>query len=241
MAFFHDPRSRQPFLQAPAAAFVLIGILVLAHLARVLAPAKLSDEILLSFAFIPARYSHAFLTAHHLNPGSLFDRILPFVSYIFLHADWTHLAVNSVWLLPFGSVVARRYGGMLFFLFFLLCGIAGAATHLAFNWGSAAPVIGASAAVAGLMAAAFRMMGAPGERPELAPLTSPRILIWTVIWALLNVIAGVTGMGAGTEVRLVAWQAHLGGYLAGLLLAGPFDLLAGLPLGRKRKSRKRAP
>lgn len=241
MAFFHDPRSRQPFLQAPVAAFALIGVLVLAHLARVLAPQKLSDEILLSFAFIPARYSHAFLAAHHLNPGSLFDRLLPFVSYIFLHADWTHLAVNSVWLLPFGSVVARRYGGMLFFLFFLLCGVAGAATHLAFNWGSAAPVIGASAAVSGLMAAAFRMMGAPGERTELAPLTSPRILIWTVVWALLNVIAGVTGMGAGSEVRLVAWQAHLGGYLAGLLLAGPFDLLAGLPLGRKRKSRKRAP
>ena len=238
MAFFHDPRTRQPFLRAPAAALVLIGALVMAHLARVVVSEQLSNEIIFSFAFIPARYSHAFLVAHHVNPGTLLDRVLPFVSYIFLHADWTHLAINSVWLLPFGSVVARRLGAPLFFLFFLLCGVAGAATHLAFNWGSQVPVIGASAAVAGLMAAAFRMVGAsPSGTAELAPLTSSRILVWSAVWAGINVIAGVTGFGAGTEVRLVAWQAHLGGYLAGLLLAGPFDSLA--TLARLRRSRRR--
>jgi membrane associated rhomboid family serine protease len=229
MAFFHDPHTRQPFLRAPAAALVLIGALVLAHLARVVVSEPLSNEIVFSFAFIPARYSHAFLVAHHVNPGTLPDRLLPFVTYIFLHADWTHLAINCIWLLPFGSVVARRFGAPLFFLFFLLCGVAGAATHLALNWGSQVPVIGASAAVSGLMAAAFRMMSASrAGSEELAPLTSPRILLWTAVWAGINVVAGVTGMGAGTEVRLVAWQAHLGGYLAGLLLAGPFDSLASL-------------
>jgi membrane associated rhomboid family serine protease len=237
MAFFHDPHTRQPFLRAPAATLVLIGILVLAHLLRVLVSPTMSNSIIGRFAFIPALYSHAFLAAHHVDPGTAFDQALPFVSYIFLHADWTHLAINCIWLLPFGSVVARRFGAPLFFLFFLLCGIAGAATHLAFNWGSPGPVIGASAAVSGLMAAAFRMMSVSrAGSPELAPLTSPRVLVWTAVWAGINVIAGVTGLGAGTEVRLVAWQAHLGGYLAGLLLAGPFDSLASL--ARQRLSRR---
>jgi membrane associated rhomboid family serine protease len=123
--------------------------------------------------------------------------------------------------------VARRYGWVLFLVFFMLCSIAGAGLHLALNWGSPAPVIGASAAISGLMAAAFRMIGGgpgmlSGEAP-LAPLWSPRILVWSAVWIAINIVAGLSGLGTGGEMQLVAWQAHLGGYFAGLLLATPFE------------------
>jgi len=224
MAFFQEPRS-QPFLRAPAAVLGLIALLVAAHIARLLAPAERAAEIIRSYAFIPARYSQAYLAAHGANPGTLFERALPFVSYIFLHADFGHLAVNSVWLLAFGSIVARRFGAMLFFALFLLCGIAGAGTYLALNWGSTAYVIGASGAISGLMGAGFRMMAGslqPHGPPKLGSLLSRQVLTWTAVWVGVNLLAGVTGLGQGTEVHLIAWQAHLGGYAAGLLLAGPF-------------------
>lgn len=244
MTFFQEPRgSRQPFLLAPWPVLFLIGLLASCYAAFVLAPEDLQNHILADYAFIPARYSGAFILAHGYNPGSLLDRALPFVTYIFIHASLGHLAINSVWLLPFGAVVARRHHAALFFLFFLLCGAAGAALHLAFNWGSTLPVVGASGAISGLMGAAFRMMGPPEPAPDgrsvrwppLAPLFSQRILVWSAVWAGVNILAGVLGLGAGTEVRLVAWQAHLGGYFAGLLLAGPFtSLAAGLERGAAR-------
>ncbi len=223
MALTSDPRN-QPALRVPAATIWMIVALAVAHVARLLAPAGMADEIILNYGFIPARYSASYLALHHANPGTLFEQAVPFVSYIFLHADFAHLAINSVWLLAFGSIVAKRLGAKLFFALFFICGVAGAATHLAFNWGSAVPAIGASAAISGLMGVGFRLITFepwPAGQPAVAPLFSQRILVWSAVWVGINVLAGLTGFGAGVEVRLIAWQAHLGGYFAGLLLAGP--------------------
>lgn len=238
MAFLQEPE-RQPFLRVPAAAAGLIAILAVAHVARVLAPAQVSQAILINYAFFPARYSHAFMAAHGGASQSLFDQVIPFVSYLFLHANFTHLAINCVWLLPFGAVVARRFGTLLFYAFFLICGAAGALTHLLANWGSMEYVIGASAGVSGLMGAAFRVIalvqpqffaasvgGDARLRRPLAPLLSTRILVWSVVWIGINVVAGLTGLGAGPGPEVIAWQAHIGGYLAGLVLADLFDGMA---------------
>jgi membrane associated rhomboid family serine protease len=222
MAFFNQPRS-EPFLRLPAVVTAVIVALAGAHLFRTFLPPQIAGSILYNYAFIPARYDPAYLSAHGLNAGTPVDQAIPFVSYILLHANWEHLLVNCIWLLPFGAVVARRFGALLFLLFFLVCGIGGAAVHLALNWGSPAPVVGASAAISGLMAAAFRMMWAPPG--QLAPIFSSRVLLWSGVWTLINVVAGLTGLGTGSSVQLVAWEAHLGGYFTGLLLAGPFDLL----------------
>jgi len=227
MAFFHEPRGRQPFLRAPFVVIALIAVLAAVFAAYDLAPENLQDSLIYRFAFIPAGYSQTFYAAHPGLHATPFELVIPFVSYIFLHGSWEHLIVNCVWLLAFGPIVARRYGALPFLAFFFVCGIAGAATHLAFNWGSGAPVIGASAAIAGLMGAAFRMIGSgpmmlAGEGP-LAPLLSSRIMTWSAVWVAINVVAGLMGLGAGSEVQIIAWQAHLGGYFAGLLFAGPFD------------------
>src|SRR5215472_15262667 len=162
-----NPWTRQPMFRIPRVVVGLIFLLVLAHVVRVSLPDPLSDRLINQFAFIPARYSHAFLAARHVDPGNIFDRAFPFVSYMGLHNDFTHIAINSLGLLAFGPIVARRFGWRLFLMFFLICGIAAAATHLAFNWGSLAPVIGASGAISGLMGAAMRLL--PTQAPWAAP------------------------------------------------------------------------
>jgi len=212
-----DPRD-QPILRAPAATVWLIALIAAAHLVRALARPEMSADMILRYAFIPACYSQ------WSSCGSLFDHLVPFVSHLFIHADLVHLAVNSVWLLAFGAIVARRLGARLFYALFFLCGIAGAITHLLCNWGSADPAVGASAAISGLMGVGFRILPIepfPPGSPALAPLFSQRIILWSGLWVLTNILAGWLGLGVGLEVHLIAWQAHLGGYFAGLLLAGP--------------------
>jgi membrane associated rhomboid family serine protease len=226
MAFLQPAAPRQPIFNVPAVVLCLIAALAAAHLARTLASPAQSAAWIADYAFIPARYSAAWLAANGVDGGLWWQRAIPFVSYMALHNDWVHLGINCLWLLAFGPVVARRWGVSLFLAFFLVCGVAGAATHLALNWASPMPVIGASGAISGLMAAGLRLL--PSMRPVpgesgLLPIWSRQIFLFSLVWMGMNVIAGVTGMGMGGESGLIAWQAHMGGFIAGLLLAGPFD------------------
>ena len=217
----------QPFLRLPWPVTVLAVVLLAVQAAMSFLPESAQDAIFVEYGFIPARYSHAFLAAHHASGGTLLEQALPFFTYMFLHGGWMHVGINTVWLLAFGAVVARRFGPFRFLLFYVLCGLAAVGLHLALNWGSTAPVVGASGAIAGLMGAGFRLIGRetpPGwpQRP-LAPLFSAQIIVWSIIWMAVNIVAGVTGFGTGPGLQLVAWEAHLGGYFAGLVLSGPFD------------------
>lgn len=227
MAFLQSAPPRQPFFRAPPVVLWLIAALALAHAARVMSPPAQSLAIVARYAFVPARYSHAFLESHMVQAGTLWDQIVPFFSYMALHDNFTHLAVNCLWLLAFGPTVARRFGSVLFLIFFVVCGVAGAATHLACNWGSAVPVVGASGAISGLMAAAIRMLpqmapwAIPGEAP-LAPILSRPILGFSAVWFAINLVAGMTGLGVPGQGQ-IAWQAHVGGFVVGLLLCGLFD------------------
>ncbi len=231
MAFFQDTRpAREPFLNAPASVLLLIGFLLAVHAARVLVPDAIGNEILTTYAFVPARYSSAVLAAHGLAQPSLFEQAITFVSYIFLHANFTHVAINSLWLLAFGPSVARRLGTPLFLIFFLICGVAAAAAHLAANWGALIPVIGASGSVSGLMGAGIRILYRDrnlvfGERPKLASIFAGPVLFFSGVWVFVNIAAGLTGLGTTNTMELVAWEAHLGGYFTGLLLIGGFDRL----------------
>jgi membrane associated rhomboid family serine protease len=232
MALPQEPHSpHQPLLRVPAVVVVTIAVLVLAYLGWAFAPPAIADQILFNFAFYPARYSAHFLAIHSAAPQSLPALAAPFLSYIFLHGDLSHVGINCLWLLAFGPIVARRWGPWLFLILFAICAVAGAVAHLATNWGSQDPVIGASAAISGLMGAGIRMLRGrvwiEGEPfPRLAPLFSGQIAVFTLFWLLANVFAGYTGIGMDGQFRLIAWQAHIGGYFAGLLLAGPIDAIA---------------
>jgi len=235
MSFFVEGKpARQPFLRAPASVLSLIGVLIAAHLLRILAPPILAEQILNDYALDPVRYA-----GHAVAAGSVLANVLPLFTHMFLHANATHLSVNSVWLLAFGPIVARRFGGPAFILFFVLCGLAGAALFVALNWGEDVGVIGASGAISGLMGAAIRMMRLRQPYLNVAtmplmPILSSQVLGFSAVWLAINLATGLTGLGTGGQVEPVAWQDHMGGYLAGLLLAGPFEAVFGLSARRGR-------
>jgi membrane associated rhomboid family serine protease len=226
MAFLQSGPARQPALRAPAVVLWLIALLLAAHAGRMALAPDVSDALVGTYAFIPVRY---------VLSGSFWDQAIPFLSYMALHGDWPHVLINCLWLLAFGPIVARRFGTPLFLLFFLMCGLGAILAHLALNWGDANPVVGASGAISGLMAAGLRLLpgmfpwATPGET-RMAPILSRQILTFSASWAVLNIVLGlVGGQFLGSE-GAIAWQAHLGGYLAGMLLSGPFDSLRPRPL-----------
>jgi membrane associated rhomboid family serine protease len=148
-----------------------------------------------------------------------------------------HLLVNLLWMLAFGSAVARRMSTLDFLSFTILCGIAGAFTHLLFHYGDMAPVVGASAAISGQMAGALRFFflakRLPGaRRPDFtsAPAMSlsrtfsdRRMLAFLVFWVALNAYFGLSAVRIAGEEGGIAWEAHIGGFLCGLLIFGAFD------------------
>jgi membrane associated rhomboid family serine protease len=157
-----------------------------------------------------------------------------------------HLIVNSVWLLPFGSAVARRFGAIRFLAFFAVTAAAGAALHLATHAGEQYPMIGASAAISGTMAAAMRfafqrggplgLMGRADENAYRVPaiplrdvLFDARVVLFLVVWFGINLLFGVGSLSMTGGEQPVAWQAHIGGFLAGLLLFSWFDPPSHLP------------
>jgi len=227
MAFFQDNRpSRQPLLNAPPAVLGLIGVLLATHAIRVALPGSLPDDIVENYAFIPVRYAEAFVHGFAISdiPGLL----VPFISYMFLHGDFTHVGLNCLWLLVFGPAVARRLGARRFFLFFLICGIFAALFHLGVYWGSIMAVVGASGGVSGLMGAGMRILyGHIMGRPSgLAPILSKPLLLFSLVWLIANVVTGVLRIGVTDQLTLIAWVAHLGGYFAGLTMIAMFPSAA---------------
>jgi membrane associated rhomboid family serine protease len=223
----------EPIFNVPRSVACVAVLLVGVQIVRGLLPDELDLTVLLALAFIPARYSGAALEL----PGGYLTAVTSFVTYMIVHAGWLHLIVNLAWMLAFGSAVARRMGDLKFLLFSVLCGIAGAITHLLFHYGDMAPVVGASAAISGQMAGAlrfiFRAKRLPGQNmPDFlgAPLMSlgqtlsdKRILAFLVFWVALNASFGLSAVKIAGEQGSIAWEAHIGGFLCGLLIFGAFD------------------
>lgn len=217
MAFLQSDPPREPFLHAPASVLWLIGAMVAVYLVTVVVP--LSDQTILSFELVPARYSQG---------ADLFSLVVPPVSHIFIHGSAGHLIINCVWLLAFGPIIARRYGTVYFFAFFLGSGLAGAAAFVASAWGSTDAGIGASAAIAGLMAAGFRLLRWPGQEgpgPRLAPIASKPIVMFSALWIGSNIVFALFG-------GLPESTAHIGGYLFGLFA---IDGVEAMHLARARR------
>jgi membrane associated rhomboid family serine protease len=233
-------RPSERIFNVPAAVLWIIVVLVLIQAGRQwLLTDDENFDFLLYFAFIPARYNTSLLGTESL-PGGLGAEIWTFLTYAFLHADFIHVGVNSMWFLPFGSAMARRFGAWRFLGFFAVTAIAGAALHLLTRPRELLPMIGASAAVSGLMAGSVRFIfqiGGPVDMfrtndeaayrvpaaPLLVALRDPRIIIFLMAWFGLNLLFGVGVSSLPGMEQSVAWQAHIGGFLAGLILFALFS------------------
>jgi membrane associated rhomboid family serine protease len=217
-----------------------VVVLVFVHVMRTFELTDEQDvEFLLTFAFIPARYGTD-LAVTGSFPGGFGADLWTFFTYAFIHADLMHLGLNLAWLLPFGTALARRFGAWRYTVFMLVMAAVGAMAHLVTHIGAPVPMIGASAAISGAMAAAMRFafqrggpLGLFGEkhgdayRVPAAPLTTtfrdPRFLLFLAVWLGLNALFGFGTVSFGEEGQQLAWQAHVGGFFAGLLLFNAFD------------------
>src|SRR5256885_7079697 len=121
-------------------------------------------DFLVLFAFIPARYDVKLLSELWWVPGWCAE-VWTFLTYAFIHGNLMHLGFNGVWLLAFGTPVARRFGPLRFLIFFLFSAAVGAALHLAVHSGERLPMVGASAAISGAIAAAMRFPFQPLRPP----------------------------------------------------------------------------
>jgi membrane associated rhomboid family serine protease len=238
-----EVKSREPIFNVPPVVVATVAVLVLVHAVRALLLSEAADDrLVLNLAFIPARYSTDPLVSG-LFPGGFGADLWTFFTYAFLHADLMHIGLNLAWLIPFGTALARRFGAWRYVAFMLVTAAAGAFAHLLSNPGSQAPMIGASAAISGAMAAALRFMfqssgpldswrhrSAPLPEayrvpavPLLTTLRDPRFLLFLGVWMGLNALFGFGTVSFGEEGQQIAWQAHIGGFVAGLLLFAAFD------------------
>jgi membrane associated rhomboid family serine protease len=198
---------------------------------------------------VPARY--AAIGSQFAFPGGAAGEIWSFLTYAFLHADWMHVIINLVWMVAFGAIVARRLGTGRFLALSVATAVGGAAMHLVSNWGQMIPMIGASAVVSGYMGAALRFAFAtPGMPVGIPPrydprLTMPamplaevlrdkRVIAFIVVWFGINLLFGVGVAALPGQAGAIAWQAHVGGFLVGLLGFPLFDPVS-------RRSRGDAP
>jgi len=233
-------RRSEPIFNVPPVVIATVAVLVIVHALRMFVLSESEDlQFLLTFAFIPARYDTHL--AGGLLPGGFGADLWTFFTYAFLHADLLHIGLNLAWLVPFGSALARRFGTWRYALFMLVVAAAGAFAHLITHPGAMEPMIGASAAISGAMAAALRFVfqqGGPlglwqgqsdgdAYRVPAASLTAtfrdPRFLIFLAAWIGLNALAGLGSVGIVEAGQQIAWQAHIGGFVAGLLLFDAFD------------------
>jgi membrane associated rhomboid family serine protease len=225
----------------PVVVIATVAVLVLVHVFRMLVLTDAEDaQFLLTFAFIPARYDTDLLISGSF-PGGFGADLWTFFTYAFLHADLLHIGLNLAWLLPFGTALARRFGAWRYVVFMLVMSAAGAFAHLVSHPGALVPMIGASAAISGAMAAAMRFafqaggplgvwQGGDGDAyrvpaaPLLTTLRDPRFLLFLAVWIGLNALFGLGTVSiGGEEGQQIAWQAHIGGFFAGLLLFKAFD------------------
>jgi membrane associated rhomboid family serine protease len=226
--------SREPVFNVPGAVSGALLAIVAIHLVRLILSQDQDDWFVIAMAFIPGRYTEV---AAELPGGEMAVFTSPF-THMLVHGDFMHLILNGAWLLAFGSAIARRTGNMRFLLLSVFCGLAGAAMFYAVRPGLMLPVVGASGALSGLMAATLRLLLSATDGGNLRELRdSPqsislqplsqvlkdrRLIAATAIWILLNVLA-IYGVGSVKAEGGIAWEAHVGGFIAGLLGFGLFD------------------
>ncbi len=167
------------------------------------------DAFIVQWAFVPNRFL--------ANPIGDFITIF---TAMFMHAGWVHILGNMLYLWIFGDNVEDRLGHIKFLIFYLLCGIAATLAQFIFSTGSNVPNLGASGAIAGVLGAYILLFprGRVNVLMGTAVIPMPALVV-IGLWFALQLCSGVGTLSTTTETGGVAYMAHIGGFLAGLVMA----------------------
>ncbi len=205
----------------PVANTAIIGLNVLVYLIQITQGGQ-TEQFIYIYGLVPARYSVPHIASYFSTGQQLFSLI----SFMFLHGGFWHLLGNMWSLYIFGDNIEDRLGSLRYLLFYLLCGLISGLSHLLLNLNSNVPTIGASGAIAGVMGAYFLLF--PKSRIlTLIPILFIPLFIeipayfFLGIWFLLQFLSAAGSGSAGG----IAWWAHIGGFLSGMILLKLFHVL----------------
>jgi membrane associated rhomboid family serine protease len=207
-----------PVVTGLAAAFIVICV------AMFLAPTSIEVAVSARYGLSPQR-----LAEGGAGQGGWPSAITPLFTHAFIHANAPHLFFNLLWLFVFGAPIARRFASSFRFLaYFLLCSAAGGAFFSAFHWSDPTLLVGASGGITGLLGglvrfAFHRPLSKPASAKGVLPLTDRSVLTWSAAVLAMNASIAIFGPGFGAGDAEIAWQAHVGGYLFGLVAFPLFD------------------
>jgi membrane associated rhomboid family serine protease len=204
------------------ATIALIALNVLAFLNEISRPESALQAFIFAWGVVPREYAAGI----DLPPQIPFPFWTTLLTSMFLHGGWGHLGGNMLFLWIFGDNIEYRLGHLRFIVFYLLCGVVASVVHIFFNSGSILPAVGASGAISGVLGGYLLMF--PRNRVYVLTwggVMAVPALFMLGLWIVMQFISGVgsiaitgeTGRGGG-----VAYMAHIGGFVAGLVLAPLF-------------------
>jgi membrane associated rhomboid family serine protease len=217
-----NPSRRYPFVNYT---LILVNLTVFLYEInlRLTLTARTYDAFIFTYSVVPARFS-SFVSGH----TSFEAAFLPLLTSMFLHADflhggWLHVAGNMLFLWIFGDNVEDRFGHLSYLIFYFVCGVGAGLLQSLFDLHSTVPALGASGAISGVMGAYILLY------PRARVLTLVFIFVLPIpavvvlgAWFLMQFLSGMTALGAGV-MGGVAWWAHIGGFLLGMLLTSFLD------------------
>lgn len=213
----------------PTVMWVIIAINVAAFLYQLSLGADQTGAFLREYALVPRRYfDPSWARSVGLSPLD----ITPFVTNVFLHGGFLHIIFNLWTLYIFGPSLEEGLGPARFTAIYLVSGLAAGVAHAVFNASSAAPALGASGAIAGVLAAYALKFPFAWVRVLVLVVFFPLFfdipaLVFAGLWFGLQVLQGTTSLLLPSAGAGIAWWAHIGGFLAGYFLVGRLDRDAG--------------
>ena len=205
---------------APLVTFGLIALNVLAFLVELTQPSEAAlQSFIQAWGVVPREYS----LARDLPPTIPLPFWSTLVTSMFLHGGWMHLGGNMLYLWIFGDNLEKVMGAVRFLIFYLACGVAASLAHIFFGSGSSIPAVGASGAISGVLGGYLLLF----PRNKVRVLTRggvthvPAIVVLG-FWIVIQMINGIGSMAATTETAGVAYMAHIGGFVAGLVIVKLF-------------------
>ncbi|HTH02076.1 MAG TPA: rhomboid family intramembrane serine protease [Vicinamibacterales bacterium] len=214
-------------------AIVTIALIVLNVLVFMLELGQGSEASLQSFitawGVVPREYS----VGRDLPPLIPFPFWATLITSMFLHGGWMHLGGNMLYLWIFGDNIERAMGSVRYLIFYLICGIAAGFAHIMFAGGSAVPSVGASGAISGVLGGYLLLF--PHNRVRVlsrAGVTSVPAIVVLGFWIVIQLISQVGSIGRTSEGGGVAYMAHIGGFVAGLVLVKLFAARPAAALAR---------
>jgi len=200
----------------PVVTFGLIALNVVAFLVELAQPSEGALQAFIqAWGVVPQEYS----TAQDIPPTIPLPFWSTLLTSMFLHGGWMHLGGNMLYLWIFGDNLEKVMGAARFALFYLVCGLAASFAHIAFGPGSSVPAVGASGAIGGVLGGYLLLF--PHNRVRVLTrggIAQVPALVVLGFWIVIQLINGVGSVTATAETAGVAYMAHIGGFVAGLVL-----------------------